>query len=126
MRPLIQDGGSPQSGKHGERAIGQKDGGQNRYRDSKKAPDEAGAEVRWKTGRSVAGDDRSPEFVVQAKRDHVDVLADAVERASKQGISHRERVVRIAHEEVVVLKANRPVRSEAVFKSDTYGATPAG
>ena len=41
-------------------------------------------------------------------------------------IDARERIVGIAHEQVVVFNTKRPVRCEAVLKSDAHGAAPAG
>src|SRR6185295_9015972 len=41
-------------------------------------------------------------------------------------IDIRERIIGIAHEQVVVFDTERPVRCEAVLKSDAYGAAPAG
>jgi hypothetical protein len=63
-------------------------------RDSKKAPDDAGAlsllEIEEK---SVAGGHRCPvttEFVIKAQSDHINVLADSVGRTGKQRIHDRE------------------------------------
>ena len=41
-------------------------------------------------------------------------------------IDARERIIGIAHEQVVVFNTKRPVRCEAVLKSNTDGAAPAG
>ena len=41
-------------------------------------------------------------------------------------IDTRERIIGIAHEQVVVFNTERPVWCEAVLKSDADGAAPAG
>ena len=64
------------------------------------------------------------EAVVHAHGDHVHVLVDAAGRSSKGG--YDERVVGVAHEQVVVFNAGRPVRSEAILESDPHGGAPAG
>src|SRR5258705_12782907 len=84
--------------------------------------------VCWRSrnnARSVSRCDRCPvaaeaaEAVVDARGDHVHVLADPV--VDKSGVNRsepRERIIGIAHEQVVVFNAERPVRCKAVLKSD--------
>ena len=80
--------------------------------------------------RSVTGRYWRPvtaEAVVQAHGDHIHVLADpVVEKSGSKRIDGRERIIGIAHEQVVVFNTERPVRCEAVLKSNTHGAAPAG
>src|SRR5438477_3362214 len=73
---------------------------------------------------SVLCDDRTAEAVVQADEAHVDVLADSGgnrERARRRAGSD----VVGSHEQMVVLDADRPVRSEAEFEAGADRATPA-
>src|SRR4051812_44962438 len=67
---------------------------------------------------------RTAKTVIHPKRDHIHILADAVDGTGKKRIRDRERIVRITHEEVVVFDTERPVRREAVFPTDTDGTTP--
>ena len=70
--------------------------------------------------KSVAGRYRrtiTAEAVVHAHGDHVHVLVDATVSASSKG-GYDERIVGVAHEQVVVFDAGRPVRSEAILESD--------
>src|ERR1700730_13910492 len=78
--------------------------------------------------KSVTGDDRvaPAKAVVEAYGDHIHVLADAIKRTGNDGIRDGERIVRVAHEQVVVFKTDRPVRCKAVLGSDAHGRTPAG
>ena len=80
--------------------------------------------------RSVFRDDRAAvaaEAVVEAQGDHIHVLADPiVERTGNERIGDRERIVRVAHEQMVVFDTGRPIRREAILPSNTHGATPAG
>src|SRR6476469_3473235 len=80
--------------------------------------------------RSVAGRYWRPvtaEAIVQPKGDQVHVLADPiVDESSADRIDDRERVIGIAHEQVVVFDTERPVRCEAVLKSNTDGPAPTG
>src|SRR5579872_1622961 len=70
---------------------------------------------------SVTRDDRAAELVVHASREEVDVFLDVV--GEEAGI--RDDVV-IAHEQVIVLEAERPARSKGIFEADTDRGTPAG
>src|SRR5207344_3119945 len=59
--------------------------------------------------------------------EHIHVLADPiVEETDKTRIGSRERIVRIAHEQVIVFNTGRPIRCEAILPSNTHGATPTG
>src|SRR6185436_11708709 len=67
------------------------------------------------------------EAIVDAQGDHVHVLGDpVVEKSGVKRIEARERIIGIAHEQMVVFNAERPVRCKAVLKSNAHGATPAG
>src|SRR3954470_7135792 len=78
--------------------------------------------------RSVAPYGRAApaKAVVHAYGDHVHVLADPIERTGNDRIDDGERIVCVAHKQVVVFDAGRPIRCEAVLPSDAHGATPAG
>src|ERR1700726_896480 len=78
--------------------------------------------------KSVTGDDRvtPAKAVVEAYGDHIHVLADAIKRTTNDGVRDGERIVRVAHDKVVVLQPDRPVRCEAVLASDTHDPAPAG
>src|SRR3954454_15929490 len=65
--------------------------------------------------------------VIHAQREHIHVLADpAVEETNNTQIGSGERIVAIAHEQVVVFNAEGPIRSEAILPSNTHGGAPAG
>src|SRR4029079_15614284 len=49
-----------------------------------------------------------------------------VEKSRINRIDDRERIIGIAHKQVVVLDAERPVWCKAVLKTSTDGAAPAG
>ena len=67
------------------------------------------------------------EAVVDAQREHIHILGDpVVEEADKTRIGSRERMVPVAHEQVIVFNAGGPIRCEAILPSNTHGATPAG
>src|SRR6476620_508133 len=101
------------------------------FASNKKAGISAGL-VYWRVRnwtRSVSRCDRSAvtaNAVVYAHGDHIHVLADPIERTGNDGIGYRERIVCITHEEVIVFKTGRPIRSEAPLPSDAHGTTPAG
>ena len=89
--------------------------------------------VCWRSrnnARSVSRCDRcavTAEAIVDAQGDHIHVLGDPiVENSGGTQIDTRERIIGIAHEQVVVFNTKRPVRCEAVLKSDAHGAAPAG
>ena len=99
---------------------------------NKKAGISAGL-VCWRSrnnARSVSRCDRRPvtaEAVVDAQGDHIHVLGDpAVGKVGGKHREARERIIGIAHEQVVVFNTKRPVRCEAVLKSNAHGAAPAG
>jgi hypothetical protein len=74
------------------------------------------------------GRDRSAEAaeaVVQANQTHIDVLADAL-RLEEHAARCCEIDVAIAHEQMVVLDTNRPVRSKPVFETSTDRTAPTG
>src|SRR5262249_11258965 len=75
--------------------------------------------------RSVAGDDRTAELVVDAGGEEIDVLLDVV-GAGRNASRRDERVILRAHEHVIVLDAGRPVRREAVLEADADHAAPTG
>src|SRR4029077_15094233 len=66
------------------------------------------------------------EAVVHAQCDHMHVLADPIERTGKDAVRDRERIVCVAHKQVVVFDTDRPILSEAILESDTHGAAPEG
>ena len=72
-------------------------------------------------GRAVTA-----EAVVEARGDHIHVLADPVVNKSGRNSGTGERIVGIAHEQMIVLNTERPVWCEAVLKSNTDSAAPAG
>jgi hypothetical protein len=70
---------------------------------------------------------KAAEAVVDTQGDHIHVLADpAVERSDKTRIGSRERIICVAHKQMVVFNTGGPVRCEAILPSNTHGATPAG
>ena len=82
-------------------------------------------------GRSVFRNAKNAEAIVEAHREHIHVLADPIERIAKQRVTKDqvrivERFVGVTHEQVVVFETNRPIRREAIFKSDAHSAAPAG
>src|SRR6201999_820347 len=72
--------------------------------------------------KSVFGDDRATEPVVQTTKDNVGVTTGAESSAANGG----ESLVVTVLEDVIVFDANRPVGSEADFKAGTHGRAPAG
>src|SRR6516164_1868871 len=80
--------------------------------------------------RLVFRNAKNAEAVVEAHRDHINVFADPIERIAKQRVTDQERIVErfvgVTHEQVVVFETNRPIRREAIFKSDAHSAAPAG
>src|ERR1700722_17221856 len=72
--------------------------------------------------RSVSGDDRTAEAVVHADGAHVDVLTDIVAARHGNG-RYREGHVGIAHEQMVVLDADGPVRCKTDFDTGSDGGT---
>src|SRR3974390_1838682 len=88
--------------------------------------------ISWRASistRSVFWNARNAEAVVEAHRDHIDVFADPIERIAKQRVTKDqerivERFVGVTHEQVVVFETNRPIRREAIFKSDAHSAAP--
>src|SRR3979409_1945796 len=63
------------------------------------------------------------EAVIDARSDHIDVLTDAI-RAIEQAGRRGEGDIAIAHEQVIVFDADRPVRCETKLKTGTDRATP--
>src|SRR5215203_4784394 len=88
--------------------------------------------VCWRSrdnARSISGCDGRPvtaEAIVDARGDHVHVLTDPVVNKSGRNSRTGERIVGMAHEQMIVLNTERPVGCEAVLKSNTDGAAPAG
>src|SRR4030081_2460841 len=78
------------------------------------------AEIR---GKSVTGDARAAKTVVDANSAHIPVLTDAI-RAIEQAGRRGEGDIAIAHEQVIVFDADRPVRCETKLKTGTDCATP--
>src|SRR3977135_3290694 len=80
--------------------------------------------------RSVAGCYWCPvtaEAVVDAQGEHIHILTDpAVEHTDKTWIGSRERIIRVAHKQVIVFDTGGPIRCEAILPTNTHGATPAG
>ena len=54
------------------------------------------------------------------------VIRLLIKRREQRRLTARERIIGIAHPQVVVFNTKRPVRCEAVLKSNTGGAAPAG
>src|SRR3569623_1496185 len=71
--------------------------------------------------RSVLGDDRATELVVQATENEVGVTTGA--EAGDGKATTRERHAVTVLEDVVVLDTERPVLGEAVFEAGTDHAT---
>lgn len=46
------------------------------------------------------------EAIIDAQCDHIYVLVDPVQRTRNDGVGNRERVVCVAHEQVIVLDAS--------------------
>ena len=99
-----------------------------------KAPAEPGLLSFAKSKRSVAGCNRrrsvAAEAVVEPYGDQIHVLVDPIDAGNEGGRDH-ERVgvgvgVAIPHEEMVVLHADRPVRSEADLDACAECAAPTG
>src|SRR5580693_8527512 len=99
-----------------------------KYLLNKKPRSRPGLKFALGSMKSVTGDDRvaPAKAVIEAYGDHIHVLADAINRTSNDGVRDGERIVRVAHEQVVVFQTDRPVRCEAVLASDTHGPAPAG
>src|SRR4051812_4160926 len=78
--------------------------------------------------RSVLRDDRAAEAVVHPGGDEVSVLLDVVVAGvdAREHADASEVVVVGAHEQVIILDAERPVRSEGVFHAGANRAAPAG
>src|SRR6201996_3219997 len=74
-----------------------------------------------KRKRSEAAEQRAAELVVDAGREQVDVLLDAVRAETAV-----EGDVLAIQEDMVVFEAERPVRSEAVFDAGADRGTPTG
>src|ERR1700751_2429050 len=78
--------------------------------------------------KSVARGNRrsapTAEAVVQANQTHIDALADVL--VLEEDASSVEIDIARAHEQVVVLDTDGPVRSKANFHAHTDGATPTG
>lgn len=94
-----------------------------------KKPRRAGALV-CEDGGSVSGRDRcavSTEAVVQPKRDHIHILADAAAGEDKPSGSDYacEAGIITPHPEMVVFDTERPVGREAVLPAHAEGAAPA-
>ena len=53
-------------------------------------------------------------------------LIRLLKKAAAAGVRPVERIIGIAHEQVVVFHTERPIRCEAILKSDAHGAAPAG
>jgi len=84
---------------------------------------------------SVRPDDRTAqvEAVVDASGDEVNILADRVSAeyaadrydSGAQNTCRREAVTMVAHEQVIVLDRNRPIRCESEFEARSHDTTPA-
>src|SRR6202046_4255040 len=74
--------------------------------------------------RSVFGDDRAAEAVVDPGGDEIGVAVNTVGAESRAGRGG-ERGQAVADEQMVVFNGHRPARGKAVFNTDTHGATPA-
>src|SRR6267142_962308 len=76
---------------------------------------------------SVLRDDRAAPAIVDAHRDKIDVLPDAVFAGEAERRDRRTEVAgAVAHEQVVVCDGGRPVRREAIFQTDSNHAAPTG
>src|SRR6266404_6536946 len=97
-----------------------------RYNQTKKGRREAGLSVfHLLSQRSVLRNHRATPAIVDANRNEIDVLSDAV--GAEEGAGRvDEGVGAILHEQVVVFDSGRPVGGEAVFEAHADHATPAG
>src|ERR1700733_11278361 len=80
-------------------------------------------------GRSGTGCDGaavSPELIVDTDRDDVDLLVDAVEHTTEHWTRNREGVVRAAHEEGIVVEADRPSWRQEPLKPSPCTGAPTG
>src|SRR5712671_1739325 len=76
---------------------------------------------------SVLRDDRAAPAIVDAHRDKIDVLPDAVFAGEAERRNRRSEVAGAgAHEQVVVCDSGRPVRRETIFQTDANRAAPTG
>src|SRR5580692_4598483 len=83
--------------------------------------------------RSVpAGGEATPvEVVIDARRDHIDVLTDRVGAEYAAGRDNRDGACRyggdaaVTHEKVIVLDRNRPIRCESEFEAGSDDTAPA-
>ena len=80
---------------------------------------------------SILRDHRSTEPIVHADRDQIGVLMDSVgTHQSACGANRRDNTGRgkpngsVAHEQVIVFDAERPIRRKAKLKSGTDRSTP--
>src|SRR5262249_6767932 len=76
--------------------------------------------------RSVLGDHRAAEAVVQTDEAHIDVLADIVSESHSVDARREEDDVMVAKENMVVFDADRPVRGKADFQTGADRAAPPG
>jgi hypothetical protein len=85
----------------------------------------AGRTIKYFALRSVLGNHRTGEAIVDADGRHVDVSLDAVgARHRPRGRGQGDRVG--PHKQVIVFDANRPVRREADLDAGTDSATLTG
>src|SRR6187431_250826 len=89
-----------------------------------KAPADAGAFRLFRECRSVPGDGRTAEAIVDAGSHEVSVLLDVV--VAGVNAEKVEGVVVGAHEQMVIFDAERPVRSKAIFQAGANRGTPTG
>src|SRR5712675_1473718 len=95
----------------------------------KKAGEAGLSFFRWRRS-SVFRDNRATPTIVDADRDKIDVLADAI-IAERRGGNTDHAVVEevdgaILQEQMIVFDRGRPVRGEAIFEADTDRDAPAG
>ena len=66
-------------------------------------------------------------MIVDASGDQIDVLADAFgSEGNRRRGRGRKADVAIAHEQMIPLNSERPIRSETIFPADTGDSAPAG
>jgi hypothetical protein len=64
------------------------------------------------------------EVVVHASRDKIHIAADPISTKDGGSSWNKKRRVAVAHEDMIVLNGNRPIRGKAVFEADANCAAP--
>jgi hypothetical protein len=83
----------------------------------------------WLGTFSVLGNERHIEVIVDARRDEIDILADAIvtkQGTRRAGVAVIQEGVGIGlQEDVVVFDRKRPVPGKTIFETDADRTTPA-